>query len=82
MQAIDFVNFSLACIFLLSVLLDFLAKYKSPPIFYLLSAACSFLFLIIAIFVVDDFDSLLYVFSFAVFVNMISSIYRYINRIK
>lgn len=78
MQIIDFLAVMLFGLFFLSLVLEFFGKNEGA-IFYLLSAASSFLFVLLSIWFRDILGSWIYVASPLIFINMCSSIYCYMN---
>lgn len=78
MQIIDFLAVILFGLFFLSVIFEFFGRNRSP-LFYLLSATSSFLFVLLSICFRDILGSWIYVASPLIFINMCSSIYAYMN---
>lgn len=82
MQILEISSVVLIFLFFLSVVFDFLVKKYSEIKFHLASAACSFSFILIGLYFSNLDFSIIHVLCFLIFINMCSSICRYIIKLK
>jgi hypothetical protein len=82
MWAVDFLLVMLVAFAAFSIIFDFLAKIKMKPALHLCSAVFSCAFALTGFFLFDVADSLIYILSFVALVNMCSSVFCYVARVK
>jgi len=82
MQILEVSSAVLIFLFFLSVVFDFLAKKHNEIKFHLISAVCSFSFILIGLYFFNLDFSIIHVLCFLIFINMCSSIYLYIVKSK